>query len=447
MYLAYTHSDADYLEACGLWLHKFKSMRPENKWNKHKDPVKKRRARNSKKGGPLSTDGGRAGCNRSGSSKPDASSPGVSDASTPVAEENATPCPDTDAGNKTGKDEQENNEDTQEPPAKRRRANSVEPRKSSDVPENRWQDDNAIEALRRAIQSSPARNLASRNDTAPGENDLTPKPVRRALFPNSQNEGGPLKALGPSVLNSPKRSSRVSNSQEPNKASGDQENQAGTSLDQLFESPSFEFDPSASPTPNRRNLQLTAVDKRHSLPSGSPAAKTRQDAAPDTTPTRPSARRLQRVQSSSGSASHHSQTPGRSRSLATDLPPLPDDIFGPAAFQGMDEMMVDIFSKDATTSMLQTDPLFGIDHSNQSENWVDWLPSDVSPSKSDGNQQHDDGDIINTLLSDPELGKKMFEIPDPRTLDSGFFSSDAPQADTTAVEKPDMPVHLNNNSE
>ncbi|KAL4930859.1 putative GATA transcription factor (Ams2) [Aspergillus undulatus] len=401
---------------CGLWLHKFKFMRPENKWNKSKD-TRKRRARSRRKGGPLSTENGPGGRNRSDSSKPDASSPGVSDASTPAADDDATPCPDNDLTNQAGENEQDKNDDVQEPSPKRRRANSVEPRKSNDVAGSHWRERDAIEALRRAIQSSPARNLASRNASAPGEDNLTPKPVRRVLFPNSQNEGGPLKALGQSVLNSPKRSPRNSGAQESNKESGEKENQAANDLDRLFEGPSFEFDLGASPTPRRRNQRVNPGEKRHSLP---------------TTPTRHSARRLQRVQSSPGSVSRQNRTPGRARSQFPGVPSMPDDIFGTASFQGMDEMFVDIFSDDAA---IHTDPLFGLNSANPSNNnWANWLPSDLSPSKSDGNLNHDDSaDIINALLSEPDLQKDMFQVPDPHTLDSGFFSSDVLQGDGLAL--------------
>ncbi|KAL4968907.1 putative GATA transcription factor (Ams2) [Aspergillus stella-maris] len=424
---------------CGLWLHKFKSMRPEHRWNKSKD-VRKRRTRNRRTGGPLSTDKGPGGRTRSDSSKPHASSPGASDASTPAADDDATPGPETDATNGLGETEQDKSDDVQEPSPKRRRANSMEPRKSSDVAGRLWQEGDAMEALRRAIQSSPARNLVNRNASAQGEKDLTPKPVRRVLFPNSQNEGGPLKALGQSVLNSPQRSSRISAAQESSKDSGAKENQAATGLDRLFESPSFGFDLCTSPTPRRRNQRVNASEKRHSLPV-SPAAMTRKVAALDTTPTRHSARRLQRVQSSPGSVNRLSRTPGRSRSQFPDLPLMSDDIFGTAAFQGMDEMFVDIFSDDA----IHTDPLFGLDSNNS--NWADWLPSDLSPSKSDGN--HDNSaDIINALLSEPDLQKDMFQYPDPRTLDSGFFSSDALQADGLAMgDKTDLSATQASNPE
>ncbi|KAL4735902.1 hypothetical protein BDV11DRAFT_173380 [Aspergillus similis] len=418
---------------CGIWLQKCKSMRPENRWNKASYEKRKRPRRTRKDGGPLSTNKRPGGRSTSEPSKPDASSPGVSDVSSPAADDDATPGPDNDVG-KVGETEGRKNDDAQEPSAKRRRANSAEPRKSSDRAGSRWHDGDAREALRRAIQSSPARNLAGGNASAPGERNLPPKPVRRVLFPNSQNEGGPLRALGDSVLNSPKRSSRIPGSQEANKEPGEKENQTANDLDRLFESSSFEFELCASPTSKRRNQRLATSDKRHSLPYISPV-KSRRDGAVDITPTRTPARRLQRVQSSPGSVPHQNRTPGRSRSLIPDLPVMSDDIFGTAAFQGMDEMIVDIFSDNAN-SAIHTDPLFALDSRNVSNNnWADWLPSDLSPSKSDRNQNNDDADIISALLSDADIQKDMFRYPDPRTLDSGFFSSDAVQADGMALEK------------
>ncbi|KAL2865200.1 putative GATA transcription factor (Ams2) [Aspergillus lucknowensis] len=438
---------------CGLWLHKFRTMRPENRWNKNKDARKKRPPRNRRKGGPLSTtDNTPGGRGRSESSRPDASSPCGSDASSPAADDDATPRPDTDMNNKvTAGNDPVKSGNVQEASPKRRRANSVEPRKSSDMAGSRWQEEDAMEALRRAIQSSPARNLANRDASAPGEKNLTPKPVRRVLFPNSQVDGGPLRALGQSVLNSPKRSLRASTTQEAEKQPDDKENQAGTELDQLFESPSFEFHLGASPTPKRRNQRLNAGDKRHSLPTISPVPKTRKGAAaaPDTTPTRLSAPRLQRVQSSPGSVSRLNLTPNQSRSRFPDLPPLSDDVFGTAAFQGMDDMMVDIFSEDATAAM-HTDPLFALDSGNASNHdWNDWLPSDcVSPMGADKSQNENSVDIIDALLSDPGTQKDMFQYADASALDSGFFSSDVLQGDGIILgDKPNTSANQTNNPE
>ncbi|KAL3486645.1 hypothetical protein BJX62DRAFT_214969 [Aspergillus germanicus] len=435
---------------CGLWLHKFKTMRPENRWTKPNATKKKRPRSGRRPGGPLSTNGTARGArNRSDSAKPDASSPGGSDASTPPADDDATPRADAEMNtNVPADDEREKGDDSQEPSPKRRRANSVEPRKTSDMAKSRWHEDDAIEALRRAIQSSPARNLANRDASAPGEKNLTPKPVRRVLFPNSQNDGGPLKALGPSVLNSPKRSSRASTAQDADKQSGDKEN-ATNDLDRLFESPSFEFDLCASPTPKRRNQRSNLGDKRHSLPSISPVPKARKGAGPDTTPTRLSAQRLQRVQSSPGSMSRLSLTPNRSRSRFPDLPPLADDVFGPGAFQGMDDMIVDIFSEDAT-SAIHTDPLFALDSRGASNtDWANWLPSDcVSPLGSDKHHNDENStDVINALLSDPDIQKDLFQYADATALDSGFFSSDALQGDMTLGEKADASTNQTSNTE
>ncbi|KAL2821519.1 hypothetical protein BJX63DRAFT_378416 [Aspergillus granulosus] len=435
---------------CGLWLHKFKTMRPENRWTKPNAAKKKRPRSGRRSGGPLSTNGtARGGRTRSDSAKPDASSPGGSDASTPAGDDDATPRAEAEMNNSVpADDEREKGDEAQEPSPKRRRANSVEPRKTSDMAGSRWQEEDAMEALRRAIQSSPARNLAKRDASAPGEKNLNPKPVRRVLFPNSQSDGGPLKALGQSVLNSPKRGSRASTAQEAEKQPGDKEN-ATTGLDRLFESPSFEFDLSASPTPKRRNQRLNAGDKRHSLPSISPVPKARKGAAPDTTPTRLSAQRLQRIQSSPGSVSRLSLTPNRSRSRFPDLPPMTDDIFGPGAFQGMDDMIVDIFSEDAT-SAIHTDPLFTLNSRGTSNHdWANWLPSDCgSPLGSDKNQNDENStDMINALLSDPEIQKDLFQYADATALDSGFFSSDALQGDMTLSEKVDGSANQTGNTE
>ncbi|KAL3460367.1 hypothetical protein BJX64DRAFT_290358 [Aspergillus heterothallicus] len=435
---------------CGLWLHKFKTMRPENRWTKPNAAKKKRPRSGRRSGGPLSTNGtARGGRSRSDSAKPDTSSPGGSEASTPAGDDDATPRADAEMINTVpADDERDKGDENQEPSSKRRRANSVEPRKTSDMAGSRWQEEDAMEALRRAIQSSPARNLAKRDASAPGEKNLTPKPVRRVLFPNSQNDGGPLKALGQSVLNSPKRGSRAASAQEADKPLGEKEN-ATANLDRLFESPSFEFDLCVSPTPKRRNQRLNAGDKRHSLPSISPVPKARKGAAPDTTPTRLSAQRLQRVQSSPGSVSRLSLTPNRSRNRFPELPPMTDDVFGPGAFQGMDDMIVDIFSEDAT-SAIHTDPLFSLDtRGSSNHDWANWLPSDcVSPLGSDKNQNDENStDMINALLSDPDIQKDLFQYADATALDSGFFSSDALQGDMNLGDKVDATPNQTGNIE
>ncbi|PWY67194.1 hypothetical protein BO70DRAFT_170687 [Aspergillus heteromorphus CBS 117.55] len=420
---------------CGLWLHKFKCMRPENKWNKGANNKRKRPPRNRKAGGPLSsTNPSARNRARADSSKPEGSSPGVSDASSPAVEEGPTPRGENETeGNENSA---QDNDEVQELPAKRRRANSLEPRKSSDAAGSRWQEQDPVAALRAAIQSSPARNLEHRHAPAAGENALTPKSVRRVLFPNSHNEGGPLRALGDANMNSPRRSPRASRGSD--KQAEDKENQTSADIDGLFESPEFDFDLPTSPTPRRRNPRANILgEKRLSGPSNSPTSRGRKAITSDS-PTRVTAQRLQRIQSSPGPATRQNKTPKQSRTQAANLPALPEDSFGPDAFEGMDNMIVDIFS-DAP-SAANTEALFALDPKLADGSWPDWLPSDyVSPAGSEGEATgpDDSRDLINALLSDPDLQKNpqfdIFNYVDSNVLDSGFFSSDAINADSLTL--------------
>ncbi|RAH70270.1 putative GATA transcription factor (Ams2) [Aspergillus aculeatinus CBS 121060] len=423
---------------CGLWLHKFKCMRPENKWNKTASNKRKRPPRNRKGGGPLSTNNNNPATRhraRAESSKADESSPGASDASSPAVDD-ATPRGDNDSNEAENNNEQDR-DGAQEQPAKRRRANSLEPRKSNDTAASRWQEQDPVAALRDAIQSSPARNVVGRNAPAAGENALTPKSVRRVLFPNSHNESGPLRALGDSSVNSPRRSPRSSRAAE--KPADDKENQTATNLDALFESPSFGFDVPVSPTPRRRNQRSGLLsEKRLSLPCISPSAKARRGVAADTSPTRLTAQRLQRIQSSPGPMPRQHKTPKQARLTLSDLQ-LPVNTFG--GFEGVDNMIVDIFS-DAP-SAAATDALFGIDKCAAGNSWPDWIPSDyVSPTGSEGEAANGDSgasgddprDLLNALMADPELQKAnqfdIFNYVETNVLDSGFFSSDAINPET-----------------
>lgn len=425
-------------------------MRPENKWNKSSNAKRKRPPRNRKTGGPLSTNGTATRSRKSESAKVDASSPGVSDASTPANEDLPTPRADAEnsSNQKPGDNEennQENDDDAEGLPSKRRRATSLEPRKTSDTSGDRWQEQDAVDALRRAIQSSPARNLQSRSSAALGEKTLTPKPVRRVLFPNSQNEGGPLKALGESVLNSPRRSPRIA-SRDSDKRPQDKENGGSSNapdLDRLFQSPSFDFDLPTSPTPRRRNPRAGVLsEKRLSLPYISPSSsKARKDIGEDLSPTKLTAQRLQRIQSSPASSTpRQGRTPKQSRSQVADLSSMADDPFGSEAFEGINHMVVDIFSEDPA-SAAHTDSMFAFETSNgpSSSNWADWLPSDyVSPAGSDEDQN---ADLISAILSDPGMGKEnidssqfdIFDYADSNLLDSGFFGSDTLNADLIAL--------------
>jgi len=309
---------------------------------------------------------------QSHSAKPAASSPGGTDASSP-AEEGPTPCTENDK-----------DDESQNLPSKRRRANSLEHRKDQDP----------IEILRRAIQSSPARNapLAS-------ENNLTPKPVRRNLFP-SQNEG-PLKALGDSIMNSPRRSPRIA-SRESDKRPQDKENHmpgVRSDLDGLFEGPGFELEFPASPTPKRRNARLG--EKRLALPYNSPSSR-RKDVVSDLSPTKLTAQKLQRIQDS---PSRQNKSPKQPRSNGHAFSSLPSNPL---------DNITDIF-EDNTNG----DSSFMFDPSKS--DWADWMPSDyVSPMGSDADQPNrDDQDLINLILSDPN-----FQNENNPFDDSGLFGSD-----------------------
>lgn len=389
-------------------------MRPEHKWNKANNNNSKRK-RPSRRTGPLSNNpSATRSRSKSHSAKPPGSSPGGTDASSPAGEEGPTPHTDND-------------KDYQESPSKKRRANSLEPRRTSDTAEGRWKDQDPMEALRRAIQSSPARNLERRDASAADENSLTPKPVRRNLFPTSHYEG-PLKALGDSIVNSPRRSPRIASHSD--KRSQDKENLdpgAQSDLDCLFEGPGFEFDLSASPTPKRRNPRANVLgEKRLALPYNSPKSKARKDAESDMSPTKLTAQKLQRFHES---PSRQSKSPKQTRSNAASLhmPGEPNsDAFGSA--------VMDIFDDDGTSAAnADTDFLFD---PSKSGGWTDWMSSDyVSPVGSDENDEcrtggADNDDLINLILSDPEFQNENLRNSqiDPfggsGILDSSLFGSE-----------------------
>ncbi|TQB75336.1 hypothetical protein MPDQ_003313 [Monascus purpureus] len=379
---------------CGIWLHKFKAMRPENRWNKQ--PPRGKRQRGARKG-PLNNAATRSRSNAQ-SSKPAASSPGQSDASSPAVEDGATPQGDNENNEN---DDHENDEGTQEPQSKRRRANSVEPRKSTDTVENRWLGQDAIEALQRAIQSSPARNMKSQSvlltDEKNNEN-LTPKPVRRALFPTAHNDGK-LKVPDDSLKNSPRRSPRIASRESDKPGPQDKENHVPATydgLDDLFENPEFEFELPSSPTPRRRNVRPGNLlsEKRLSLPCNLPSAGRRRDTAGlDGSPTKLSAQKLQLVTGSSQSSAGPNKGHERACSEIADLPSLPDDSLHEGVFTGgIDDMLMDLFRDGGVDSFYHSD-----------SNWADWIPDYVPPADADGsnNQQANQG--VNDYPGDNEL--------------------------------------------
>lgn len=343
------------------------------------------------------------------------SSPAPTDASSPP-EDGITP--------RTDSNENENDDNGQDPPSKRRRANSEEPRRSSDTAKSRWTDEDPMEALWRAIQSSPARNLERRNVPA-ADKDLTPKPVKRTLFPNSHAVSKPLgETSGNSPRRSPRRSPRTA-SRNAGKQPQGKENQTGAAqgVDLLFENPTFDFDLPVSPTPRRHSKR-------------SPASGSRREGL-DTTPTKLTAQKLQRIHGA-GTTPRQSKTPRRSHSSFSDLPPLPE------AFEGMEPMMTDMFDNDSNVDFLPFDP----SKFSSGGEWAGWLTSDaasaVGSDEGHGNGEWASEDFIDAIFSDSAMQKENmqfdpFALGDSNVLDSGFFSSESQNQDMMIVGSKENP--------
>ncbi|KAJ5782395.1 hypothetical protein N7457_004169 [Penicillium paradoxum] len=414
---------------CGLWLHKFKNMRPEEKWTKPgaTKPVKKNKKRPSR----TRTDDSLNSCpatrtrSKAAPKKSSASSPAPTEASS-IHPEGETPQMEDDDDHDVEAEYSPN-----DPP----RANSAELDGTDDTPGRLWSKQDAREAMRRAIKSSPASRMQARSTPALSSNSLTPKPLRRSLFPNAQSEG-PLKELDTSMVNgcSPRRSPRIASTKDE-KLHQQKENLAptpGDDLDDLFESPSIGFD-STSPTPRRRNPRINAIDKRLSLPANSPSLNKRKDLGPVMTPARLSAERLQRIQAIHGSprsSPRQQKSPAKGQTLAPQA--VHDGL--PEAFESIDGMILDIFDPSD-----KPDPFFGMDHGKfAGDNWAEWLPTDyVSPAESCGTPANE---LLNALFSDPSDKDNFnsdllpFNFNDVAIPDSGFFSSDALSTDASKAQ-------------
>ncbi|KAF2838359.1 hypothetical protein M501DRAFT_956805 [Patellaria atrata CBS 101060] len=164
---------------CGLWLEKKKFMRPPQFWpqvaaedSSHTaDKPKKKRSKKKKSGDTAMTQQSGLGGELSDMVFTDAPFP-------------------PDAIEKVDGIEEERGEVPEiRVSGKRPRAVSMEPLSSGNLPKNTWDDPKAEAALRRAIQSSPAKFLGSQDSPIEIEPDLTPRPTRRLLFPSPRKEG------------------------------------------------------------------------------------------------------------------------------------------------------------------------------------------------------------------------------------------------------------------
>ncbi|OKL58310.1 hypothetical protein UA08_06546 [Talaromyces atroroseus] len=321
---------------CGLWLQKFKSMRPQNRWNKQPAKDKRKRSARTRKG-PLSN--GVSSSTRSRSKPqmnlPSESSPARTDSSSPACDNGSQAGEDDDA-TPAMDNENENPNDGDElgHPPTRIRASSAEPTRSSGTLESRWDENAAIEALKRAIQSSPARNLDAHTLKLDDEN-LTPKPVRRALFPN--NHDGPLKTL-----------------------------------DDLFESPSFEFTVRNASTPKRRTPRSN--QRRLSLPFCSPSTS--------------------RTKNASSVRSPNTAKSGEPRSASRKEASFGGTAGDKNAFTGVDDNLFD--------------PWQSLPQSDMYMPFSSWSPTAVNGGSllqfPDG--FNDDEALINAILSESELHKE-----------------------------------------
>ncbi|KAJ5757641.1 uncharacterized protein N7511_006335 [Penicillium nucicola] len=394
-----------YCNPCGLWLHKFKEMRPQHKWSKGPAAKKRKRPARITNGKPSNSCPATRTRSKATPGKPAASSPAATEASS-VPAEGETPQMDDDEGLS---------------PNKRSRENSTEPQHLSELATN-WNKQDAREAMRRAIRSSPARRTQPRPTSSGGSTASTPKPLRRSLFPNE----GPLKEIDASMVNScsPRRSPRIASTKDDKGAQ--KENHIPTpadDLDNLFESPSIDFDHTGSPTPRRRNARVNAATEKR--PMNSPSANRRKELSSVMTPTRLSAERLQRIQ-----ASQHNPRQNKSPNKQQPFAPLTtDESIHSEAFESLDGMILDIFD-DAD----QPNHFFLQNAKFDGDNWADWLPEDyVSPN---GSSDEPAEDLINSLFSNSEVNKDNlnseflpFNFDESVIPDSGFFSSDALQTD------------------
>jgi hypothetical protein len=149
---------------CGLWLIKKGSMRPQKLWDKSDRGTKRKRQATAARTKSVSRDDDIA-----------------SDAAVPHSE---PVMPEGAAGGATSFESNADGIMAPPPPALCRASSLQASNKSSSLDKAA-----ADEALRRAIQSSPGGLRGSRHSPIDVDPDLTPRPIRRILFPSPNKEG------------------------------------------------------------------------------------------------------------------------------------------------------------------------------------------------------------------------------------------------------------------
>lgn len=318
-------------------------MRPENKWNKQ--AAKDKRKRKSNRRPPAVPAASTRSQSRILAAKRSESSPPPTESSSPNDEE-ITPKNGAGSGS-TGSQSRPSN----------RRANSAEPPKSSNK-NDRWQQEDAFEALRRAIQSSPARNLEKRN-VPYKEPNLTPNPVRRTLFQSAKDDTA-MKALSEALINSVRRSPRSSPRKSKSTSNPEINTHApGDGLDHLFEGENEEFvdlDPPHSPTPRQKTSAANAQAKnKENIATPSKQPSKRNDPANQQAP-------------GQELSSTKTKNDGSGMSTYWNSP-------NSRSFETIDGLVLNIFETDEDSFQTFSHP-----KTSSNSNWLDWDPSDyVSP--------------------------------------------------------------------
>lgn len=316
-------------------------MRPENKW--HKPPQNKRKKKKPtakqgrKRNGTTTRSQTRLlACKETDaaelSSVPDAPFTAGADEVSPKEEK-------TKDKKKTAKPKTKNAR------APRKRANTTEP---TTVKEYLWQQENPGEALQRAIQSSPARNMEVRHMQF-SETNLTPKPVRRALFTSKDGPGPAMKTLSDAFINGMKRSPRAGSKNKS--AVSEKENKPptlGDGLDELFETAGAKQAENipVSPTPKRRSPRIANRYQNAISPSRVLQLS-------------PRASRINDITRASRPPSASSQKGFNARSLAS-IEPLDFNIF---------DSELDMGNHDDSN-------LFSPSKFPADDSWVDWFQTD-----------------------------------------------------------------------
>ena len=349
-------------------------MRPEHVWNKP-PPGGKKKTRKSKRSKPLTT----RSQNRAIAAKQSASSPP------------------TDASSPEEADVEPKNRDNSEPTrSPNKRANSAEPPKST-AKHGGLSEIDAIEALKRAIQSSPARNMDARGRPAFLEPNLTPKPVCRTLFPPAKGDGA-MKTLSDAFINGLRRSPR-SASKKTNREAGAENNpkvSTDDGLDDLFEddddAQNMEFP--GSPTPKQKARPHRIFEKKLVVEKGA----THNGVDSHQPPTSHS-----RSNTSNDSRGDGSRSPCPQNSSAKNYP-------------NIDQLMLDMFASEADSiAQPGTSYRFSPSKSSVANDWADWDQSAYLPQnecdlprneKASGTQDSASGKAISKESSNKENSRK-----------------------------------------